>query len=80
MPVLQKLLREYEWVHLTLGFMGNTCFVIGSVLFLWESTKTAGVWLFIVGATGMWIGSAGSGLVSWARHRHEHSRRDEGRI
>lgn len=34
---------------------------------LWESLKTAGVWLFIIGATGMLIGSIGSGIVKYER-------------
>lgn len=75
MHPLRQLLRKYEWVHLTLGFIGNTCFVIGSVLFLWETTQIIGTWLFIIGASGMWIGSTGSAIVGYARHEKEHDRR-----
>lgn len=72
MHPLHQLLRKYEWVHLTLGLIGNTCFAAGSVLFLWESTKTLGTYLFIVGSTGMWVGSTGSAVVGYARHQGEH--------
>jgi hypothetical protein len=76
--ILRMVLHRYEWIHLTLGFVGNTCFVVGSVLFLWESTKPAGVWLFIVGATGMWLGSTGSAIATYERHEQDHGggRRD----
>lgn len=72
--MLRTLLHRYEWVHLTLGFIGNSCFVLGSVLFLWESTKTPGVWLFIIGSAGMWIGTTGSAIVSYGRHRAQDRR------
>lgn len=80
MHVLRTLLKKYEWVHLTLGLIGNTCFVVGSVLFLWESTKSVGIWLFIAGSSGMWIGAVGSAIVGWERHHqkkkdHENRRR-----
>lgn len=60
---LAILVRDYQWVHLTLGLIGNVCFVVGSVFFLYETLKTAGVWLFIVGSGGMLIGAIGSALV-----------------
>ena len=60
---LRALARNFSWVHLGLGLFGNVTFVVGSVLFLWESTKLAGTVLFIVGSTGMLIGSVGRALV-----------------
>lgn len=71
---LRSLLREYEWVHLTLGILGNTCFVIGSFLFLSDSTRTLGTWLFVAGSSGMWIGTTGSAIVSLERHRARRRR------
>jgi len=61
--VLHTVFRDYGWVHTGLGLMGNAAFLVGSVLFLWESTKVVGVWLFIVGAAGMLLGSIGQAVV-----------------
>ncbi len=57
--------RRYRAVHTGLGIMGNAAFLVGSVLFLFESVKVVGIWLFIVGAAGMLTGSVGSALVDW---------------
>lgn len=40
--------EEFHWIHTSLGLIGNGSFFVGSVFFLWEATKPAGVWLFIV--------------------------------
>lgn len=60
------LVQDYGWIHLSLGWLGNAAFFIGSILFLpqFEAHKTIGVWLFIVGAFLMWVGSSGRVLVS----------------
>ncbi len=62
---LQILVRDYGWVHLSLGLLGNLTFLIGSVLFLprYEPLQPLGTWLFIVGAFLMAIGSLGRLLV-----------------
>lgn len=60
---VERFVSNYEWIHTGLGLMGNLAFLVGSVLFLWESTKQAGIWLFIVGASGMLVGSIGRALV-----------------
>jgi len=62
---LKTLVQEYSWVHLSLGLLGNTSFLVGSVFFLprFEEIKTVGVWLFIFGAFFMWIGAIGRLLV-----------------
>ena len=60
---MQAFFDDYEWIHLILGMLGNLTFFIGSIFFLWESWKIAGVWLFIIGSFLMLIGSIGSGLV-----------------
>lgn len=54
---MQTLFEDYEWVHTGIGITGNALFFGGSILFLSESTKTIGVWTFIVGAFFMLIGS-----------------------
>ena len=62
---LRILVRDYGWVHLSLGLLGNLVFLTGSVLFLplLEHLKTIGVWLFIFGAALMAAGSLGRLLV-----------------
>lgn len=57
-------MRRYDWIHTSLGIFGNVAFLIGSVCFLAESTKTIGVWLFIAGAAGMLLGSIGEAVVT----------------
>lgn len=41
--------------------------MVGSILFLWASLETIGVWFFIVGSTGMFIGSLGAAIVKLVR-------------
>ena len=60
------LLEEHRWIHLGVGILGNALFLVGSVLFLWETTEAVGVWLFIVGAAAMLAGSIGSAIVRLA--------------
>lgn len=60
---VERFVSNYEWIHTGLGLVGNLAFLVGSVLFLWESTKQAGVWLFIIGAAGMLVGSVGRAIV-----------------
>lgn len=61
---LVALVEEFHWLHLTLGLIGNVSFFVGSVLFLFEPLKTAGIWLFIVGSFGMLLGTIGDAVVS----------------
>lgn len=60
---LQEAARNYATVHTGLGIAGNLFFFIGSIFFLFEPVKTAGVWLFILGSFGMLVGSVGSALT-----------------
>lgn len=59
------LVRDYGWVHLSLGLLGNIQFLIGSVLFLpsLERWQTVAVYLFIGGAALMMVGALGQLLV-----------------
>ena len=60
---LQRLARDYEPLSTWLGLLGNACFFVGSVLFLWTGTlQTVGVWLFIVGSLGMLVESVAGAL------------------
>jgi hypothetical protein len=60
---LRRFVNDYQWVHTGIGIVGNLLFFVGSVLFLWESTKAMGVWLFIAGAGFMLVGAVGSAIV-----------------
>ncbi|AQZ53771.1 MULTISPECIES: YrhK family protein [Martelella] len=62
---IRTLVREYGWIHLSLGLLGNIGFFVGSIFFLpsLEQYKTLGVWLFIVGSFFMLIGALGRLLV-----------------
>lgn len=58
-----RFVEEFHWLHTTLGLIGNVSFFVGSVFFLWEATKLAGIWLFIIGALGMMLGSIGDAVA-----------------
>lgn len=69
---IRTLVQEYGWIHTGIGLFGNTLFFVGSVIFLptfkqleainmeWQ---TVGVWLFIIGAFLMLVGTLGNLLV-----------------
>lgn len=76
MHPLRAFFRDFEWIHTTVGVTGNTLFVIGSVLFLWESTKLLGVWVFIIGSSFMLFGAVGSAVVK-LEDRSDRQRRDQ---
>lgn len=64
---IRRLINDFRWVHSILGLIGNLTFFIGSIFFFWEITKAAGIWLFVIGAFGMLIGSAGEIVVKYER-------------
>lgn len=69
--VLHVLVCDFSWIHICLGLIGNLAFVVGSCLFFSQSTKDVGLWLFVIGSSGMLIGSIGSALVKYERnHRN----------
>ena len=70
MKLLTILARDYSWIHLSIGLFGNTCFFVGSILFLSPSLQPVGTWLFILGAGGMLIGQIGHTVI-----QHEQVRR-----
>ncbi|WP_370194292.1 MULTISPECIES: YrhK family protein [Aurantimonas] len=59
--MLQILVRDFGYIHLGIGLVGNLLFVIGSVLFFkaFEEWYTLAVWMFVAGSTGMFLGSLG---------------------
>lgn len=56
MSAMSTAVHDFPWVHRTLGLVGNVCFVVGSVFYLFAFLNLAGTWLFIVGSTGMLVG------------------------
>lgn len=64
---LRELVREYEWMHLALGMLGNLLFFVDSVLFLFETVKVLDVWAFVVGSLLMLVRSVGNVLAREVR-------------
>jgi len=58
---LRLIVKDFGWIHTSLGLVGNVLFFIGSVFFLpsFSSYETLGVWLFIIGSFLMLIGALG---------------------
>lgn len=63
LKTFRLLVQDYRWIHTGIGLFGNGAFLVGSVFFLWDSLKLAGIWLFIIGAAGMFVGSIGDAIV-----------------
>ena len=63
--LLRVIVHDYDWVHMSIGVIGNAAFVVGSVFFLpsFEALKTLGVWLFIIGSALMLIGGVGQLMI-----------------
>ncbi|SEF37390.1 YrhK-like protein [Amycolatopsis pretoriensis] len=61
--------REFPAIHLAIGVIGNVIFFVGSVLFIWHTTETLAIWLFIIGSFGMMLGAIGQAFYTWERHR-----------
>jgi len=86
---IRTLVQEFGWVHTGIGLSGNISFFAGSVMFLpglgkvalpWAAEpvewQTVGVWLFIIGAAAMAVGSLGSLLVKIYDARERDRRGD----
>ena len=72
---LQAIVRKYTWVHLFLGILGTSLFVVGSALMLFESLKTYAVYCYLAASSGMLIGRIGSAIVEYEM-RKQHSRHE----
>lgn len=46
----RRLYALYELLHTMADFIAAFSFLVGSILFLWQATETAAIWLFIVGS------------------------------
>ena len=69
---IQRFLRDYEWLHITVGVIGNATFFIGSIFFLpvYSDLMTVGVWLFITGSFLMLLGALAGGLKRHWEHTY----------
>lgn len=65
--MLHVLVCDFSWIHIGLGLIGNFAFVVGSCLFFSAATKNLALWLFVIGSSGMLLGSIGSALVKYER-------------
>lgn len=66
---VKSFIREFPAVHLAIGVVGNVIFFVGSVLFIWDATEIAAIWLFIIGSFGMMLGAIGQAVYIHERHR-----------
>jgi uncharacterized membrane protein YhfC len=46
----RRVYAAYEIAHTVVDFLAATCFLVGSVLFLWARYETEAIWLFILGS------------------------------
>lgn len=74
---LEAIVCEYRHWHLTLATIGNTLFLVGSVLFLktFAAWETIAVWMFVIGSALMLVGALGE----LANSVYEKRERKEGR-
>lgn len=49
-PEHQRIYALYAVWYTVVDFLAAFQFIIGSVLFFWQSTEDAGIWLFICGS------------------------------
>ena len=63
--------EAYERVHIAFDFMAALLFVVGSVMFLYQSLQTPAIWCFIVGSVFFFVKPA----IKVARKIHLAERR-----
>lgn len=70
-----SFVRNYPYIHLGLGLVGNMLFFVGSILFLdrFSAWHHAAILMFIVGSSGMLLGAIGKAVTEL-----EAARRDRG--
>jgi hypothetical protein len=69
---IKTIVRDYGWVHLGIGLVGNVLFLCGSILFLpaFQSLRPIPIYVFISGSGLMLVGALGRLLVEiWRRER-----------
>jgi len=45
-----RIHAQYEVIYTFVDFMAAILFVVGSVLFFWDSTQFAATWMFLIGS------------------------------
>ena len=71
--LLTLFFKDYEWVHICLGILGNFLFLVGSFMFFSDTWQYDGTWLFVIGSALMLIGSIGEGLRRYVTRRSNDS-------
>ncbi|MEQ5871244.1 YrhK family protein [Sagittula sp. NFXS13] len=46
----EKVYGFYEKLYTTIDMLAGLAFLIGSILFFWESTMYSATWLFVIGS------------------------------
>ncbi|TCP44438.1 YrhK family protein [Rhodovulum marinum] len=46
----RRVYAAYEIAHTAVDFAAALCFLVGSVLFFWQSLETPAIWLFVIGS------------------------------
>jgi hypothetical protein len=65
---LGLFVRRYPQLHLGIGLLGNGVFIIGTLLFM-SGREGVGVWFFLVGSCGMFLGTLGEVFRVKGMHR-----------
>jgi hypothetical protein len=60
--------RRYPPLHLAVGLAGNALFIVGAVLYV-AKADAIGVWFFLFGSCGMFLGSLGQLLRARGKRR-----------
>jgi hypothetical protein len=69
---LAAMVRRFPQVHLGIGLLGNALFITGTVLFI-VKMESIGLWFFLTGSSGMFLGSLGELLRNVGRRKlREH--------
>jgi YrhK-like protein len=58
---LGVFVRRFPEIHLGIGLVGNAVFLVGTVLFM-AGPEAVGIWFFLVGSSGMFLGALGEVL------------------
>lgn len=77
--MLTLFVKRYRFIHTAIAMAGSAIFVAGSILFMLDASKAAGV-LFIAGSVGMFLGNLGQLLTDrelshWRQEAIARSRR-----
>lgn len=75
--MLEKFVRKYRWIHLSIGLLGNTFFVIGSLMYLFEHAREIGTICWLIGSIGMLLGRIGEAFAEGLDH---HWRKLDGEL